>query len=434
MTRRSKRLVAGALIAGVIVVAGTGLAVNRAHRNAVEVRVETVAHRDLVASVSASGWIRPRRAVDVQADIMGRVIELGVQEGDTVEVGQFLLRIDPTQYEAAVARARASVSEARAREAQVRANLVQAQQALARLRGIADREPDLISQQALEEAETQVIVQQALHEAALHGVDQAIATLNEAEDRLEKTVIRAPIAGVVTRLNVEVGETAIVGTTNNPGSLLLTISDLSVMETVVRIDETDVPQIHLGDSASVSIDAFPRQSFPGRVTRIGHSAVRPPSQTQAGQPQAVDFEVVITLDHPPPGLRPDLSTTAEIVTATRKHALSIPIIALTVRDLDEVESLPQENRAALDLVMAAADGRDVEGVFVVREGVARFVPVEVGIAGQEHFEVLSGLSAGDTVVAGPYEAVRTLRDGSAVRIRPAHEGDQSTAGKDRPND
>jgi len=417
MRRRAKLLIgAGLGLAGVA--AAVGLAGSR--ERAVAVRLEPVRRRDLVAAVTASGWIRPHRSVDVQADIMGRVVELRVEEGDSVRRGQVLLRIDPGPYEAAVARARAAVSEALARAAQARANLLQAERALARARALAERDSGLVSAQALEEAETQVRIQQELVEAAAHGVDQARAALREAEDRLAKTVIRSPIDGVVTRLNVEEGETAIVGTMNNPGSLLLTVADLSVMEAVVRVDETDVPELHLGDSAAVEVDAFPRRTFPGRVVEIGHSAVRPPESVgpgAGGQRPAVDFEVVIRLVDPPPALRPDLSATAEIVTATRRGVLAVPIVALTVRERSALEPVPQEERGARAAAAEAAarEATDVEGVFVVRGGRARFVPVEVGITGREHFEVRRGLAEGDTIVAGPYEAIRTLEDGQAVR-------------------
>ncbi len=385
-------------------------------RSGVEVRIEEVRRQDLVASVTASGWIRPRRTVDVQADIMGRITELHVEEGQVVRSGDILLRIDPTQYEAAVARARAAVSEALARQAQARANLIQAERALERARAIAARDSTLVSAQQLEEAETNAAVQRELFEAARYLVEQARAALGEAEDRLAKTTIRAPMDGVITRLNVEEGETAIVGTMNNPGSLLLTISDLSVMEAVVRVDETDVPLITLGDSAVIRIDAYRRETFTGRVTEIGHSAVNPPSsmmQTGAGG-QSVDFEVVITLDNPPASLRPDLSATAEIITARRDNVLAIPIIALTVRDAGDLEPLPQEGASAR---AAAADRTrtDQEGVFVVREGKVEFRPVRIGITGREHFEVLEGLAEGDSIVAGPYDVIRTLQNGQVVR-------------------
>lgn len=418
MSRKAKI----ALVLGlVIVIGGIGaMSMRGGDRHGIEVRAETVTARDLVATVTANGWIRPRRSVDIQADLMGRITQLWVAEGDSVKVGQVLLQIDPTEYQAAASRARASVAEAGARRAQSRANLLQARRAFERTQSIVNRDSALVSQQAIEEAATQVEVQEALAEAAEHSVAQAKAALREAENRLAKTTIRAPIEGVVTRLNVEEGETAIVGTMNNPGSLLLTISDLSVMEAVVRVDETDVPAIALGDSASIEIDAFTRQAFTGKVTEIAHSSVVQRKSTTAAaagaQGQAIDFEIVVTLDAPPTLLRPDLSATAQIVTSTRMGVLSIPIIALTVRDRKALEALPQEDSAASSAAAAASRAsKDQEGVFVIRAGKAHFTPVEVGIAGAEHFEVLRGLAAGDSVVAGPYEAIRTLQDGKTIR-------------------
>jgi HlyD family secretion protein len=229
--------------------------------------------------------------------------------------------------------------------------------------------------------------------------------------------------GVVTRLNVEEGETAIVGTMNNAGSLLLTVADLATMEAVVKVDETDLPELHLGDSASLQIDAFPKQTFTGRVTEIGHSAIRSPEEQAqlgaGGQGQAIDFEVVVTLDKPPATLRSDLSVTAEVVTAKRARALSIPIIALTVREKGSTKPIPQEDpeaqRAAENALPDEERGEDQEGVFVVRNGKSEFVPVTVGIAGKDHFEVLGGLSEKDSIVAGPYDVIRTLEAGKTVR-------------------
>jgi HlyD family secretion protein len=406
----------GLVVVGIVAAAGVTLAMKR--DKGTEVRIEAAQRRDLVSVVNASGWIRPNRKVDVQSDIMGRITTLQVEEGQQVKTGQVLLRIDPTQYEAAVERARGALSEAQARLAQTNANLLQAQRNYQRLRQLADTDTSLVSRQALEEAETQEKVQTELRDAGEFGVTQARASLNEALDRLAKTVIRATMDGTITRLDVEEGETAIVGTMNNSGSLLLTISDLSVMEAVVRVNETDVPHIEMGDSAGIEIDAFPKQVFTGRVSEISHSSVRPPGQqvgTGAGQGQAVDFEVVIRLDQPPPGLRPDLSATANVVTDTRGNALAIPIIALTVREKGDVQPLPQETPEATAAASTAGARNDIEGVFVVREGKAHFVAVQVGIAGREHFEVLSGIEAGDSVVAGPYEAIRTLREGAIVR-------------------
>ncbi len=420
MKRRTKwSLTAG----GVIVVVGTIVVLGaRGNNGGVAVRVDPVQRRDLVATVTSSGWVRPHSAVDVQSDIMGRVVEMNVKEGDHVDDGQLLLRIDPTQYQAAVERARAAVSEAGASAAQALANQIQAQRALDRLQNIAKSDKTLVSQRELDDADAQAKSQMALLQAARFRVAQARAALDEAQNNLAKTVIRAPLSGVVTRLNIEQGEMAIVGTMNNPGSLLLTISDMATMEAVVQVDETDVPQIQLGDSATVDIDAFPRQKFTGRVTEIGHSAIRSPedaakSLSGGTSSQAIDFEVVITLDDPPPTLRPDLSATAEIVTAKRGGAISVPIIALTVREAKPEQKIPLEEpqaRQAQD--RARLNDTDQEGVFLYREGKAHFVPVSVGIAGQDYFEVLNGVAPGDSVIAGPYEAIREMEEGKAVRL------------------
>jgi HlyD family secretion protein len=405
----------GLLLALIVTLA---VAASRSNKDAAEVKVEAVAQRDLVSSVSASGWIRPHRKVDVQSDVMGRITALKVDEGQQVTKGQVLLVIDPTQYEAVVARSRAAVSEAQARAAQTRANVIQAERAYERLKAMSAN-PNLVSKQQFEEAETQWLVQKELLEAANFGVVQAKEALNESLEQLNKTVIRAPMTGVITRLNVDEGETAIIGTMNNAGSLLLTVADLKEMEAVVRVDETDIPEIKLGDSATIEIDAFQRQKFKGRVTEISHSSVRPPESqaAQGGQGQAVDYEVVITLDNAPRTLRSDLSATADIVTATRKNALAVPIIALTVREKGNVKALPNESpqaRAAGEEV-AREKAEDQEGVFVARQGKAQFVPVQIGIAGREYFEVLSGLKMGDSVIAGPYDAIRSLEPDKPIR-------------------
>jgi HlyD family secretion protein len=270
-------------------------------------------------------------------------------------------------------------------------------------------------------------------ESTEHGVAQAEAAVVESEDLLSKTIFTAPMSGKVTRLNVEEGETVIIGTMNNPGSLVLTISDLSVIEVVVQVDETDVSLIALGDSAAIRIDAFRNRVFVGRVTEIGNSAINPPGEQQAGQQAAIDFEVVLTLEQSDAPLRPDLSATADVVVESRKNALAVPIIAMTVRDRDATEQGEdgegEEDKQGGQVgdgegsaqsgqeteVRSPGESTDVEGVFLVRNGTVTFVPVEIGIAGQEYFEILSGLSEGDSVVAGPYQRIRQLRDGDAIR-------------------
>jgi HlyD family secretion protein len=392
-----------------------------------EVRTEIVGRRDLVAVVTASGVIQPERKVDISADISGRVIRLAVEEGQVVSRGDLLLRIDPTAYEAAVRRAEAMVAQARANAAQARASLIQARSAARRAEQLASGDR-LISAHDLELAVTQAQVAEAQHEAARHAVDQAQASLSEAREALRKTTIVAPMSGRVTRLNIEEGETAIVGTMNNPGSLLLTVADLGVMEARVQVDETDVPHISTGDSAAVSIDAFPGRTFSGRVTRISNSAIRPAAGPPASGAQSVDYEVVITLDAPPASLRPDLSATAQIITDTRTGALAVPIISVTVRDAEGKRLSADEPAEDPGIAGPAPQQVETEGVFLARDGVARFAPVRVGIAGERYFEVEEGLRGGETVIAGPYSLIRELEDGDPIRLPPAGLASEDRAG------
>ena len=425
---------------------------NGSRTTGIDARTEEVQRRNLVETVTASGNVRARRKVDISSDISARVTEMLVEEGADVVEGQVLLRLDPTRFQASLSRSQAALLQARAQVAQARANYLQAERDAQRLGELRARDSLLVSRQDLENAQTQEEVQRSLVESAEYGVSQSEAAVEEAQDNLAKTIIRAPMAGRVTRLNVEQGETVIVGTMNNPGSLVLTVSDLSVMEVVLEVDETDVPEIQLGDSAAVDLDAFPDRKFAGVVTEIGNSAIRSPSASAGtGQTPTIDFEVVVTLQDGEVELRPDLSATADLVTATRDDALSIPIIALTVRELSPDSAVSagavaagargeatgeSSGQAAGQESGEQANGRgsaapiEVEGAYVVRDGVATFVPVDVGIAGQEYFEVLCGLSEGDTVVSGPYQIVRTLSDGSRIRPSDPDEGDGKGGGED----
>ncbi len=381
---------------------------------AVEVRVEEVSSRDLVARVSATGHIEPKTQVDITTDVAGRIVQLPVEEGQDVEEGDLLLAIDPAQYQAAVNRARAGLSQAEAAEAQARASYIQAQRDAERFQALQASGTDYVTAAEVERAVTQAEVEQALWRAAEHAVQQAQAGLDQAQDQLQKTTIRAPMSGRVTRLNVERGETAIVGTMNNPGSLLLTVADLSVMEAVIEVDETDVPEIAIGDSAWIEIDAFPNRRFGGRVTKIGNSSIRPLTAASSSSTQAIDFEVRITLDDPPPAIRPDLSATADVITDTRENVLAIPITALTLMDAQEVERL--ESEVLPDTIRPGSSVRDVEGVFLVEGERVRFVPVTIGIAGENYFEVLAGVELGQTVVSGSFQAIRELENGSRIEI------------------
>ncbi len=392
-----------------LLVLGTAASIqaSRGRTSGVEVRTEEIELRDLVEVVTASGNIRALRTVDVSSEVSAKVSELLVDEGEDVLRGQILLRLEPDQYRASVARTEASLAQARAGQTQQEANLLQAERDLNRLLALRARDTVLVSGLQVDDARTRVDVAVATLTSSQHGVSQWQASVDEAMEQLSKTIFRAPMDGKVTRLNVEEGQTVIIGTMNNAGSLVLTISDLSVIEVVVQVDETDVPAISIGDSASIRIDAFGDREFTGHVTEIGNSAINPPSRQAAGQQAAIDFEVVLTLELNDAVLRPDLSATADIVTESRAKVLGVPIIALTVREEEpDTSAADYSEDDELD---------DVEGVFMVSDGTVTFTAVEVGIAGQEYFEILSGISVGDTVVAGPYQRIRQLRNGDAVR-------------------
>ena len=415
MSKKVKWSIGGAVIIGI----AAFMAVTAAKRGnkGTEVRMEAVQKRDLVASVTASGQVRPQTKVDVAADISGRIVRLAVKEGQMVSKGQFLLEIDPSQYIAAVQRAEAALSSSKAQEAQAKANYIQAVRNYQRSADIKKSNAQLVSDEQLEQLKTASEVQEALQQAALHQVEQSEAQLKDARSSLAKTTILAPMSGRVTRLAVEQGETAVPGTFNKDAATLLTIADMSVLETKVKVDETDVARIEVGDSAIVQIDAFPDTTFLGRVTKISNSSVKAATATSGSSDQAVDYEVTIQLVNPPKDTRPDFSATAKVVTDARTMALSIPIIALTVRENEKLENTDTAAIALGRTTNAKQVGKkDVEGVFVVgTDNKVTFRPVKVGIAGEKYFEVLSGLKEGEKIVGGTYQAIRELKDGALVR-------------------
>jgi len=371
--------------------------------------------RDLVASVTASGQVRPRTKVDVSADITGRIIKLSVKEGDQVTEGQFLLQIDPQQFEAALQRSLAALASSKAQFAQARANFIQAKRNYDRSAEIKQATPTLISEEQLEQLRTQVEVNQALSDASKFSVEQSEAAVRDARFSLSRTTILAPMSGRITRMNIENGETAIQGTLNRDAATLLTISDLSVLETKIKVDETDVSRIKLGDSAVVQIDAFPDTTFIGRVVRIANSSVKAATAGSTAD-QAVDYEVVVQLVSAPQETRPDFSATAKVITDVRQQVLSIPIIALTVREDSAIMSGDTAQGVGGRKPQKQLGKRDIEGVFIVNaSNTVSFRPVKVGIAGDRFFEVLGGLKKGDRIVSGTYQAIRELRDGATVK-------------------
>lgn len=418
----------------VIAIAAIGglVVINQKKKNAkpVEVRIEAVEKRDLVSTVVASGQIQPRTKVNVSADVTGKIIRLAVKEGDMVTRGQFLLQIDPEQPTAALQRAEAQLASAKAQAAQSKANLLQAKSNYERQLSLQKTSPLGVTAEQLEQLKTQTEVGEAQLEAANYSVEQSNAGVRDAKQALSRTTITAPMSGKVTRLVVQEGEVAIQGTLNKDAATLLTISDMSVLETKVKVDETEVARIAVGDSAVIQIDAFPDTNFVGKVVEISNSSTKGAS-AQTSTDQAVDYEVKVQLINAPVETRPDFSATARIVTDTKSQALSIPIIALTLRENQKLanadSALPtsRNGEPKKDLTK-----RDVEGVFVVgADNKVTFVPVKVGITGERHFEVVSGLKLGDRIVAGTYDAIRELKDATVVKETKVDEKKPTTGKK-----
>lgn len=408
-------------IAAVVLLAVGGIVAANLKREAgkvLKVQAEKAALRRVTSVVTASGRIQPKREVKVSATRMGRVTRLAVKEGDRVRAGDFLLEIDPKPYQGEVTRLRASVESARASRA-----LAEAEERKARLdcdRIVALAEKGLASEQERLGAETTCSIMEARVAAARQAVREAEALLSTAEHALSEVTVRSEIDGIITRVNVEEGETAVVGTMNNPGTELLRIADLSTMEAEVEVDETDVVHVRLGQEAKVTIDSYPDTTFRGAVTEVGNSAILP---ALGAQDQSVDFEVVVTLADSVPGVRPGLTAKAEITVAERDSVVAVPIQALTVRresDLRPANAKRGEGGAEAANSAPSAAGRDedeeVEGVFVVERKHARFRPVTTGISSDKHFEILSGLEAGETVVTGDFKAIRELKPGQKVKI------------------
>lgn len=373
----------------------------------IDVQVEKVTKRDLAMVINASGSIRPKRKVDISASSIGKVTRVAVKEGDRVKKGQFLMQIDPIELESAVARLAAALDAAKANEKLSEARVRQAKSELERAQRLFKK--GYLTEQDVENAKSNYDIAVSQLEAARHNVEQQKANLESARHNLKEVTIKATMDGVVTRLNVEEGEIAIMGTLNNPGTVLMTIADLSTIESEVEVDETEVVDISIGDSAKVKLDAFPDTFFYGVVTEIGNSPIY---SSSVSSQQGVDFKVVITLADSVPNVRPGLSADAEITVERRKDAVSIPIQSLTVRRRKEIKSLSPSDTTSSD---NQGEG-EIEGVFVVENGRAHFKPVKVGISSQKYFEVLSGLEAGEVVVSGNYKAIRELKDGQKVRI------------------
>ncbi|HKI03901.1 MAG TPA: efflux RND transporter periplasmic adaptor subunit [Thermoanaerobaculia bacterium] len=392
-----KRKVLWIFLAVVLLAAIGGFAWSRRGPKPTEVQIAKVGREDLQAKVSANGKIQAQKKVDISATIPGQITHLAVEEGDQVKKGQFLLQIDAVNPRAAARSNEFSMQALREELESARSTLAQARTDLRRTE--ANHQAGIVPAADLDRARTAVRTGEATVQMAARHVSQAGATLEGARDTLAKTTIRSPMDGVVTARRVEEGEVAVIGVQNSPGTVLLTISDMSVVEAELEVDETSIPSVKLGQEARVRLDAYPNQTFRGVVTEVGSSPL------VAAANQAIKFLVKVRLDAPPAGIKPGLSARADILTGFRGKALVVPLQALVVRD---IERKPGEPAPPPDAP------REQEGVYLMDAGKTRFQPLKTGLIGDLAIEVLDGLKGGETVITGPFKALRTLSPDDAV--------------------
>lgn len=408
-------VVVGAVIAG---------SVARANGKKVEVQTGKVGKKDLVSKVSASGEIRPKRFVNVSSDVAGRIVRLLIKEGDRVKRGQILARIDAKRYEEGARQSEASLGASRSDLDRSLADLELSRQGLERQRKMhADK---LVADQMLEQAESEFKMKQAAVEAQKKRITQQSAVVATTQDDLGKTIVLAPMDGVVTSLQKEEGETVIGAQSFSP-TVICVVADLSVMEVEILVDETDIRNLALGQSAEVRVDALDDMIIKGDVTEIGSSAIPRGAAAAAGpnvnnSNQAKDFKVTVTLKDPPPTLRPGLNATADVITARREGVTAAPIQAVVVRQVDKDgkvvdPSIGQSNPGdQTNTPNRTAKLEEKEGVFVVLAGKAVFRTVKTGIVGDADIEIMDGVKEGEEIVVGSYRTLRTLRNEALLKI------------------
>ena len=448
-----------------VVSGGIFASVKMSQRGIVAVQTGRSVRQDLVSQVTASGEIKPRNYVNIGANVMGRIIEINVKEGDRVQKNQTLARLEAVQAQADVqaqqASLNSSLAEASASESGVKsfdenmrtvqAGVDRAKAELERARLDYERSRQLLDSKliprqefdtkkasydslaaSLREAEARVGQMRAQRDQSAaqlsvsqRRVAQVRATLSRFSDVLQKHNAVTPIDGIVTNLPVRVGETVVPGVQNSSASLIMTIADMSIITAEVKVDETDIVNVKLNQAADVTIDAIPNRTFKGHVIEIGNTAILrssglAASQSAVSSQEAKDFKVVVALDNPPTEIRPGLSCTAKVITATREKALSIPIQALTVRQRGDLEPEQKSGNvqaaANADPVKAKKAKEELQGVFVVKGEKAEFREVKTGITGSTDIEVLSGVNDGEEIITGSYKIIRTLRNQAKVKV------------------
>jgi HlyD family secretion protein len=397
----------GKIIAGVILLAVAGLVganIYKKKNQATEVSIAKVKVQDVVGKVIANGKIQAENKVDLSALVMGQIVNLVVREGDRVKQGAFLLQIDKNRAAAEEAGSAAAVQASLADLDSAKAAMDQADKDLARAK--KNHDAGIIPEADYQRAQSSFDGSKGAYLAAEQRIAQNRAIVNAAHDTVTKSTVRAPIAGIVTTLRVKAGEVTVLGTMNNPGTQLMTISDMSTVQAVLMVDETDTPNISVGQKAMLTLDSYPARKFDGVVTEVGHSPIQrddPELQGLVATSEAINFKVKVKILDPPETIRPGFSVTADIITGTRSGVPTIPLAAVVIRD-----SLKGEKDTSGRV-------KTEEGVYSVAEGKVHFVPIKTGLTGELDIEVESGLKEGESVISGPFKTLRTIKEGDKVK-------------------
>ena len=404
MSKRTKIIVGVA--AGVVVVGALTAFIRGRDKDVPRVTTAKVEKLDLVAKVTANGKVQARRKVDLSALVMGQIVNLAVKEGDHVKRGQLLLQIDRAQLaaqaqgrEASLAAMRSDLEAARATAEQAKRDYERANQ---------NFKANILAEAEMQKARSALETAQANLAATEQRMRSTMADLAASRDSLSKTTVTSPLEGIVTFLPIKEGEVTVIGTMNNAGTQLMTISDMSEVEAVMMVDETSVPQVKVGQKAALSIDAYPNKKFEGTVTEVGSSPISktdPDLLALVANSEAINFKVKIRIDEPPDTIRPGFSVTADIVTGRRNGAAAIPIQALVVRDVKKKEGASSSGRPETE-----------EGVYTIKDGKLVFDKVDTGIAGELMIELEKGPAVGSEIVTGPFKVLRQVKEGDRVII------------------
>lgn len=404
---KKKKIILGIVGAVVILAVLLGSLLGR-DRDAEEVTAAKVEKVDLVSKVTANGKIQARRKVDLSALVMGQIVNLAVKEGNSVEKGDLLLQIDRAQLAAQTAGREAGLAAMRSELEAARETAAQARRDFQRAR--QNWEAKILSEAEHQRARSALETAEANLAATQQRLRETSANLAASRDSLSKTTVTAPIAGIVTFLPVKEGEVTVIGTMNNPGTQLLTISDMSEVEAVMMVDETSVPEVKVGQKASLSIDAYPNRTFEGVVTEVGSSPIArndPDLLSLTQGSEAINFKVKIRAVDPPETIRPGFSVTADIITGRREDAVAIPIQALVVRDVPKKEGAKPSGTGRPETE---------EGVYIIKDGKLDFVNVKTGLAGELMIEIQEGPPVGAQIVTGPFKVLRQVKEGDKVVV------------------